>query len=53
MGCKFQHVVKKGEGLFSIGAQYGVSPQAIVDANPSVRSSNDFWVYIGQTLCIP
>ena len=53
MGCKFQHVVKNGEGLFSIGAQYGVSPQAMVDANPSVRSNNDFWVYVGQTLCIP
>jgi len=53
MGCQFQHVVKKGEGLFSIGAQYGVSPQAMVDANPSVRSNTDFWVYVGQTLCIP
>lgn len=52
-GCRTQHVVKAGEGLFSIGAQYGASPQAMVDANPSVRNNGDFWVFVGQTLCIP
>jgi hypothetical protein len=51
--CTNTHVVKPGETLFSIGDSYHVSPQAMVDANPSVRSTPDFWVYVGQTLCIP
>jgi len=51
--CSNTHVVKPGETLFTIGASYHVSPQAMVDANPAVRSTPDFWVYVGQTLCIP
>lgn len=53
VSCRTQHVVKAGEGLFSIGAHYDVSAQAMVDANPSVRSNNDFWVFVGQSICIP
>jgi hypothetical protein len=51
--CSNYHVVKKGEGLFSIGAAYGVSPQAMLNANPTVRDNANYWVFVGQRLCIP
>lgn len=51
--CREYHTVKAGEGLFEIGAQYGVSPQAMLDANPSVKKGNELWVYVGQQICIP
>ncbi|NJN82504.1 MAG: LysM peptidoglycan-binding domain-containing protein [Caldilineaceae bacterium] len=53
MHCTTYHVVQKGEGLFEIGADYKVSPQAMVDANPWVREQPNYWVYAGQKLCIP
>jgi hypothetical protein len=45
--------VKAGEGLYDIGAQYKVSPQAMLDANPDVRKGDQLWVYVGQRICIP
>lgn len=51
--CKNSHTVQAGEGLFTIAADYNVSPQAMVDANPEVRDSPNWWVYEGQNLCIP
>ena len=51
--CQAYHKVKKGEGLFDIGEQYHVSAQAMLDANPSVARQPNFWVYVGQSICIP
>jgi hypothetical protein len=51
--CNNYHVVKAGEGLYDIGAQYKVSPQAMLDANPDVRKGDQLWVYVGQRICIP
>jgi hypothetical protein len=51
--CEKTHVVKHGEGLYSIGRQYGVSPQAMLSANPWVRNQKYMYVYVGQQICIP
>lgn len=51
--CPAYHVVKKGDGLFSVGEHYEISAQDMLDANPSVRGNANYWVYVGQRLCIP
>jgi hypothetical protein len=51
--CSQYHTVQAGEGLYEIGAQYHVSPQAMLDANPDVRKGDELWVYVGQQICIP
>ena len=43
------HVVQPGENLFRIGLAYGISWQAIMDAN-GLYSTN---IYVGETLIIP
>jgi len=47
-GCT--HVVKPGETLYSIAAMYGVTVQAIMQANGLTDPNT---IYIGQTLKIP
>lgn len=44
------HTVAYGETLYSIARRYGVSPQALADANGITISS---WVYAGQEMNIP
>ncbi len=44
------HVVAYGETLYSIARQYGITPQALADANGITAQS---WVYAGQRLIIP
>jgi hypothetical protein len=51
--CSSYHEVKAGEGLYDIGKQYGKTPQQMLDANPSVRQTDDLYVYVGQRICIP
>jgi hypothetical protein len=51
--CSSYHEVKAGEGLYDIGKQYGKTPQQMLDANPSVRQSDELYVYVGQRICIP
>jgi hypothetical protein len=51
--CQTRHVVQAGEALYAIGNRYGVSPQAMLNANPFVRHQKNQYVYVGQTLCIP
>ncbi len=50
--CSQTYTVKPGQGLFDIGASFGVSAQAMVYANPNVMGPN-YTIYVGQTLCIP
>ncbi|MFN2200417.1 MAG: LysM peptidoglycan-binding domain-containing protein, partial [Caldilineaceae bacterium] len=52
MHCAQVHAVKAGEGLFDIGYDYGVSAQAMVNANPDVSAPN-YTIYVGQQICIP
>jgi hypothetical protein len=49
--CSTYHVVKAGEGLYQIGAQYQKTAQQMLDANPSL--SGDSVIYEGQSICIP
>lgn len=51
--CEKTHTVKYGEGLYSIGRQYGVSPKEMLEANPWVRNQKHMYVYVGQQVCIP
>lgn len=44
------HVVAYGETLYSIARKYGVTPQALANANGITTRS---WVYAGQRLMIP
>ena len=44
------HVVQAGETLYSIAAQYGVSYQAIADAN---GIGSDYVIHVGNSLTIP
>lgn len=44
------HVVRAGESISSIGRQYGVSPQALIQAN---GLSNPNRLSVGQVLIIP
>ena len=53
------HTVKKGETLSSLSKKYGVSQQAIIDANSgdngqwSKKDRSQNWLYSGETLIIP
>lgn len=44
------HTVQAGEGIYAIARQYGVDPQAIIDANNLV---NPHLIYPGDQLVIP
>jgi len=44
------HIVQAGETLSSIAARYGVSAQALAQAN---QLTNRDWIYVGQRLRIP
>jgi len=51
--CRVTHTVKQGEGLYSIGQKYGVRSNAMMAANPWVRTQKHMYVYVGQQICIP
>ena len=46
------HIVRPGETLFGIAARYGVSAEAIMAANPSVRRSPRI-LRVGEQIVIP
>ena len=50
VGCSAVHVVKAGNTLFGIAQQYGVTLQALRDAN---RLQNTNIIHPGDKLCIP
>jgi hypothetical protein len=52
-GCAYTHTVMPGESLYGIGAAYGVSPSAMLAANPWVYSRPHYYVYPGDQVCIP
>ena len=49
--CGGYHYVQRGETLFSISVQYGVSMPALMKANPAIRNPN--LIYAGTYLYIP
>lgn len=44
------HVVKPGEGLWSLAVRYGVTIESLVQANKLVNAN---WIYAGQVLVVP
>ncbi|MFN2216965.1 MAG: LysM peptidoglycan-binding domain-containing protein [Anaerolineae bacterium] len=51
-GCRYSHTVQRGEWLWQIAREYGVSPYAIMSANGlSLPSAST--IYAGTVLCIP
>jgi hypothetical protein len=52
-GCAYTHTVQPGESLYGIGAAYGVSASAMLSANPWVYSRPHYYVYPGDSVCIP
>ncbi len=51
-GCRIQHTVQRGEWVWQIARNYGVSPYDILAANGmTIQSANT--IYAGQVLCIP
>ncbi len=51
--CSYTHTVMAGESLYGIGNAYGVSPSAMLAANPWVYSRPHYYVYPGDQVCIP
>jgi len=51
-GCSVQHTVQRGEWVWQIARDYGVSPYDILAANGlTIQSANT--IYPGMVLCIP
>lgn len=46
----FMHVVKKGDTLYKLGKEYGVTVSALLFANPYINVYN---LQVGDELCIP
>ncbi len=51
--CSAHHTVKRGESVSSIAQKYHASANALMRANPWVRSQKHHWLYVGQEVCIP
>jgi LysM repeat protein len=52
-GCSYTHTVVAGESLYGIGNAYGVSASSMLAANPWVYNRPNYYVYPGDTVCIP
>jgi len=48
--CEYQHIVRKGETVFSISRTYGLTEAELLAANPTVAGTN---IKRDQVLCIP
>jgi len=51
-GCRYRHTVQRGEWLWQIAREYGVSPYAIMSAN-GLSLPTASTIYAGTVLCIP
>jgi hypothetical protein len=48
-GCASSYTVRWGDTLWSIANNYGTTVAAMRQANPNMG----YWIYAGQTLCMP
>lgn len=53
VGCRTTYTAQWGDGLFAVGARYGVSGQAMINANPWIRSRHKMYLRPGDQVCIP
>lgn len=51
--CCYSVTVQPGDSLYGIGAAYGVSASAMLAANPWVYSRPHYYVYPGDSVCVP
>ena len=51
--ARTRYTVQPGDSLYGIGAYYGVSASAMLAANPWVYSRPHYYVYPGDTVCVP
>jgi LysM repeat protein len=51
-GCRYRHTVKRGEWVWQIARNYGVSPYDILAAN-GMSVATGSTIYAGTVLCIP
>ncbi len=51
--CRYTVTVQPGDSLYGIGASYGVSASAMLAANPWVYSRPHYYVYVGDSVCVP
>ncbi|MFN3331294.1 MAG: SpaA isopeptide-forming pilin-related protein [Caldilinea sp.] len=52
-GCRYTVTVQPGDSLYGIGASYGASASAMLAANPWVYNRPHYYVYPGDTVCVP
>ena len=52
-GCATTYAVQRGDSLYGIGAMYGVSAGAMLASNPWVYSRPHYYLYAGDSVCIP
>lgn len=53
VGCRTTYTAQRGDGLFAVGARHGVSGQAMINANPWIRSRHLMYLRPGDQVCIP
>lgn len=51
-GCKEMHRVKRKETIYSIARDYGLTPEALIQANPDMKTA-DYTLKKGDLVCIP
>ena len=51
--CRYTVTVQPGDSLYGIGASYGVSASAMLAANPWVYSRPHYYVFVGDSVCVP
>ena len=51
--CREMHITKKGETLYSIAKQYGVTLEALCKANPDIAASPEKKLRKATYVCIP
>ena len=51
--CSALYSVRRGDGLYWIAQQHGVTPKEILAANPRVRNRYNLFLYRGEQICIP
>ncbi|MEA3335331.1 MAG: LysM peptidoglycan-binding domain-containing protein, partial [Chloroflexota bacterium] len=51
--CQYYYTVLPGDSWYSVCNKTGVSVSALQNANPSKVRPPNYWLYAGETLCIP